>query len=305
MRKLVLLFASTVFIAGFASAQSDDVTTEQIVQQVYASSSSKCKSDCADAKKSNKDNKKCAKSNDKKNTCKKCSTEDEYLPISRDDAETLITKMIVEARAPYTKAREQYLTLKRFKVETLKRRLLDKALRDSYLDEYKERIDRLERLLTTVILANSNGKVDPTVLSTLLSGKQQNQEVEPSTLVPETNTITTIVEGVKTENFLSQVFFDLAKSNLKPQAISTLDGVVEWMKENSSVRMSLRGFASPEGNLKFNNALSMKRVKAVSDYLVSKGISRDRLDVTPSGIDSVTETWPEARRVDIRPVLCD
>lgn len=298
MKKIITLLSLSLLLSVGAFAQ-EDVTAKQLLKKFYSEYNvSDC--DCG-----------CEERGGKCSDCKDCDgckkDKDEYLPICRDEAEELITKMIVEARAPYVQKREQDRMLQRFKVETLKRRLLDQALRATYVDEYKDRLDRMERLLMTLILAN-NGKLDPTTINAILGG-QGLDKTPGATLVPSAPaaslTDNTVVAGGMAENFLSQVFFSVAKADLTAQSKETLDGVVAWMKENSTVKMALKGYASPEGNLNFNNRLSGRRVNAVADYLVANGISRDRLEITPSGIDSVTNTWPEARRVDIRPVLCE
>lgn len=303
MKRFIALLSLSFVVALGAFAQKD-VTAEQLLEKYYKEHGT------SRSRKSS-----CPHSDCKKSTCRENSSEadDEYLPICRDEAEELITKMIVEARAPYVKQREEDRMLQRFKIETLKRRLLDQALRNTYVDEYKDRLDRMERLLMTLILANS-GKADPAIVSALMGGQgipnantivtpgaKADQSLAPAQLTDNT----TIVAGETAENFLSQVFFALAKADLTPQSKETLDGVVAWLKENSTIKMSLRGYASPEGKLDFNNRLSGRRVNAVADYLVSKGISRSRLQIIPSGIDSITSAWPEARRVDIRPVLCE
>ena len=324
MKRIITLLSASLLVCLGAFAQKD-VTAKEILDKFYSENghnSEYCSGDCGcKAGECKCDGKR--KCKDPNCSCNK-DGKDEYLPICRDEAEELITRMIVEARAPYVRKRQQDQMLQRFKIETLKRRLLDQALRNTYVDEYKDRLDRMERLIMALIISN-NGKLDPATVTTLFGGQgvpgNTTHLIGTDNGTPNTTTSTTVpgqsfapgaqlaennvVTGGTMENFLSQVFFALAKADLTPQSKETLDGVVSWMKENSTVKMALRGYASPEGNLDFNNRLSGRRVNAVADYLVSKGINRSRLEITPSGIDSITDTWPEARRVDIRPVLCE
>ena len=82
-----------------------------------------------------------------------------------------------------------------------------------------------------------------------------------------------------------------------------LDNVAGWIKENK-MAVELRGYASPEGNMRYNNRLSGRRVNAAADYLRAKGIADEYLHIVPSGEDTIKDTaaqYPDARRVDIRP----
>lgn len=132
------------------------------------------------------------------------------------------------------------------------------------------------------------------------------QRVEPRAISPEEIiVITPDAPADKIEYFMSQVFFGFDSSKLTDEAKAILDNVAAWMKQNS-YQVALRGYASLEGNIKYNNRLSSRRVSAVADYLQSQGIDVKRIEEIPSGIDSIKEEkndYPNARRVDIRPIL--
>ncbi|MDO4770466.1 OmpA family protein [Porphyromonas sp.] len=265
--------------------------------------------------------------------------DDRYLPITREQAEMLITKMIIEARAPHIKARATDRMVQSFKIETLKRRLLDQALRDSYIDEYKVRMDRMEKMLMTLILAQSNGKVDPTVIQNIITqgstgttpvlrisdsvparvsdpGISQNiqelisalesatDELQKSNVVPEDN-VSAVKEVDAATSFVvidSKVFFNVGSHTLSNMAKSDLDNVAFTMTQHPSMKLQLKGYASPEGNVTANNRLSQRRVESVAKYLQSKGVNADRLVLVPAGIDSMKDQLKEARRVELRTV---
>lgn len=230
------------------------------------------------------------------------------LPITREEAEEVIAKMIVASRAPAQEQINRAKALNNFKVETLKKRLLEQALRQSYADEYERRISRLENL---ILLLLGRGDLDPATISNLLSGScaakdmgttGTNALIDPAAgdrhvpLAPG-------AKAISMEHFLSQVFFAFDSSKLTEDSKKVLDDAAAWIKA-TNMGITLRGYASPEGNMKYNNKLSGRRVKACADYLVSKGVSRNMLKVIPSGIDSMkitSDIYPDARRVDIRP----
>lgn len=99
--------------------------------------------------------------------------------------------------------------------------------------------------------------------------------------------------------FKRQVFFAVGRSELLPEARLTLNEVYRFLSEDSQLRLFLTGFASPEGNAKRNASLAEQRSRAVFDYLVSCGVSRDRLVAVAGGVDRNTDLYGVARRVDI------
>ena len=99
--------------------------------------------------------------------------------------------------------------------------------------------------------------------------------------------------------FKRQVFFAVGRSELLPEARLTLNEVYRFLSQDSQLRLFLTGFASPEGNAKRNASLAEQRSRAVFDYLVSCGVSRDRLVAVAGGVDRNTDLSGVARRVDI------
>lgn len=99
--------------------------------------------------------------------------------------------------------------------------------------------------------------------------------------------------------FKRQVFFAVGRSELLPEARLTLNEVYRFLSQDSQLRLFLTGFASPEGSAKRNASLAEQRSRAVFDYLVSCGVSRERLVAVAGGVDRNTDLYGVARRVDI------
>jgi len=76
---------------------------------------------------------------------------------------------------------------------------------------------------------------------------------------------------------LQNIFFDLAASTLRPESFVELDKLYEFLKFHASVRIELSGHTDTRGDEKANLKLSQERANAVVDYLVKKGIDKDRL----------------------------
>ncbi|HUZ60601.1 MAG TPA: OmpA family protein [Hanamia sp.] len=76
---------------------------------------------------------------------------------------------------------------------------------------------------------------------------------------------------------LKNVFFDTKKTNLKPESISELDNVVRLMNENPNMKVRISGFTDNVGTPADNLKLSTGRALSVVNYLLYKGVRKDRL----------------------------
>ena len=76
---------------------------------------------------------------------------------------------------------------------------------------------------------------------------------------------------------LANVFFDLDKSILRKESYVELNKLVSFLNENDSVHIEIGGHTDSRGDANRNVTLSMNRAKAVFDYAINKGISKDRL----------------------------
>jgi outer membrane protein OmpA-like peptidoglycan-associated protein len=79
------------------------------------------------------------------------------------------------------------------------------------------------------------------------------------------------------------VYFDLASSSLDKNAISKLQGIAEEMKLNLNLRIILQGHTDDNGTDKGNNSLSKQRINKVQTYLISQGVSIDRIETISWG----------------------
>lgn len=76
---------------------------------------------------------------------------------------------------------------------------------------------------------------------------------------------------------LKNVLFAQAKTDILPESYPELDLVVNFLKENSKVRIELMGHTDGRGVHADNVRLSQQRVNKVKEYLVSKGIEARRI----------------------------
>ena len=76
---------------------------------------------------------------------------------------------------------------------------------------------------------------------------------------------------------LENVFFDLDSYVLRSESYIELDKVVEYLTANPTMKIELQGHTDTQGDDAHNLELSKNRAKAVMDYLISKGVAKERL----------------------------
>lgn len=155
---------------------------------------------------------------------------------------------------------------------------------------------------------NANSNSDTTeILDAEVSPSDQ---VQPSQAVQETNEASDIdnqstVNATNNSNELPyeknvsyQVYqfpfgsADYAQPNLE------LDKLVEVMKQNPNLKISIDAYTDNVGSPEFNQVLSEKRAKAINDYIISKGIVVSRLSHKGKGISTKYDSSSENRRVE-------
>ena len=76
---------------------------------------------------------------------------------------------------------------------------------------------------------------------------------------------------------LDDLFYDLNKSNIRPDAALVLDNLAQILSENQEVRIEIGSHTDSRSDADYNLKLSQRRSESVVAYLISKGISPDRL----------------------------
>ena len=98
------------------------------------------------------------------------------------------------------------------------------------------------------------------------------------------------------------VYFEYDKFNLTAKSIQALKGVSDLMQKNSKITLSIEGHADERGTREYNLALGERRANAAKDYLMTYGISSDRISVLSYGkerpVDSGSNplAWSKNRR---------
>lgn len=73
---------------------------------------------------------------------------------------------------------------------------------------------------------------------------------------------------------LPDIHWDYNKWEIRDDAYPYLDNLVKLFRENNNLKFELRSHTDCRGSFEYNDDLSAKRAKAVTDYMVKKGVPR-------------------------------
>ena len=76
---------------------------------------------------------------------------------------------------------------------------------------------------------------------------------------------------------INNIFFDFNESKLKSESYLELDRLYKFLNDNPAINIEVSGHTDNVGSDEYNITLSNARANAVKDYLVSKGISTNRI----------------------------
>lgn len=81
----------------------------------------------------------------------------------------------------------------------------------------------------------------------------------------------------ETEVILQPIFFEFNKSNITAEGAAELDKLVEVMNEHPEMVIFAKSHTDSRGGDKYNLNLSDRRAKSTVQYVISKGISKERI----------------------------
>lgn len=76
---------------------------------------------------------------------------------------------------------------------------------------------------------------------------------------------------------LRNIYYDFDKWDILPESAAELDKLVALMKEKPEITLELSSHTDSRGSVIYNEKLSQRRAESAVSYVVSQGISRDRI----------------------------
>ena len=104
------------------------------------------------------------------------------------------------------------------------------------------------------------------------------------------------------EQNVRDAFFDFNKADIRGDARDALTKDAEFLRSYSTVHVTIEGHCDERGSTEYNLGLGQRRAQASKNYLVSLGISADRIDTVSWGkerpfcTESTEECWQQNRR---------
>jgi peptidoglycan-associated lipoprotein len=107
------------------------------------------------------------------------------------------------------------------------------------------------------------------------------------------------------ELFLQEVqdaYFDYNKADIRPDAREALGKTADFLRRYPQVKVTVEGHCDERGSTEYNLVLGDRRATAVRQYLISLGISADRMNTISYGkekpfcMEHDEECWQKNRR---------
>ena len=116
-----------------------------------------------------------------------------------------------------------------------------------------------------------------------------------------------VYTGSETVKYLAsgvpdRVFFATNKSSLTTASRATLRKQATFLRKNKKLNVTIEGHADERGTREYNLALGERRANSAKDYLLTYGVSSDRISVLSYGkerpVDSGSNplSWSKNRR---------
>jgi outer membrane protein OmpA-like peptidoglycan-associated protein len=90
--------------------------------------------------------------------------------------------------------------------------------------------------------------------------------------------------AVGSKIILKNIFYDFDKATLRAQSIVELEHLIQLLNDYPNMRIELSSHTDNKGTADYNVYLSNARSKSCVDYLISKGISKNRLEYKGYGL---------------------
>ena len=109
----------------------------------------------------------------------------------------------------------------------------------------------------------------------------------PADTAPPPGPVTSQVLPGSQQDFVvnvgDRVYFDTDSHDVRDDARSLLQAQAGWLRQYPAVRIRIEGNADERGTREYNLALGARRANSVRDFLVSNGVTGDRISTISFG----------------------
>jgi OOP family OmpA-OmpF porin len=136
--------------------------------------------------------------------------------------------------------------------------------------------------------------------------KDKEDAIEAKVVTEEPKEIVAEIERVDDKTLrLNNVYFAIGKASILEESHQELQKVIKLMQVNPDMKIRVDGHTDNQGDSHLNKILSLDRAKNVRDYLISGGISTERVsfkgcgDTQPIVTNASEDSRKKNRRVEI------
>jgi outer membrane protein OmpA-like peptidoglycan-associated protein len=106
----------------------------------------------------------------------------------------------------------------------------------------------------------------------------QSKEIEPKTNQKTYDLIFEVERATYDKEYkIENIYYDYNKANLREESKKELDKLAQLLKLNPNLTVQINSYCDERGSDEYNLKLSYERAQAVVNYLISKGISPNKL----------------------------
>ncbi len=126
------------------------------------------------------------------------------------------------------------------------------------------------------------GMVPPEERERDVETRPEERITEPQVAKIETKEIE-IPKYIEERVVFEDIYFDFDKYDIRADAKPTLKTVADWILKNTAAKILIEGHCCEIGTDEYNLALGDRRAKATRDYLISLGVSPERIEMVSYG----------------------
>jgi len=104
---------------------------------------------------------------------------------------------------------------------------------------------------------------------------------------------------------VKDAYFDYDKSNIRPDAETTLTADADFLKQHPNIKFTIEGHCDERGSEEYNLGLGDRRATSAKSYLTNLGVTADRMSTISFGKDRPVctdhneECWQRNRRAHL------
>ncbi|MEE8219716.1 MAG: peptidoglycan-associated lipoprotein Pal [bacterium] len=105
---------------------------------------------------------------------------------------------------------------------------------------------------------------------------------------------------------MRKAFFEFDKSRLTSETRATLEENAAWLRAHPDIKVQIEGHCDERGTVEYNLGLGERRATSVRNYLVSLGVTSDRLftisygEEQPVAMGHNEQAWRQNRRTEFK-----